>query len=169
MSIYISMHLLSIIEKWHRQHVLNKGEPMIGWIVQANPALDEPLPSGGAPAQVLISFPRHFNGAAFEELEEIANRLGRLKFRTSGLTKVERKAARLVNDEGYQPGIRLQLPLEFTNGLVVYSVHVWIERSLLPERCLTRPYIQCRGRVGSWGWVYMVPYSDDPNGRLWPE
>jgi hypothetical protein len=151
---------LERVEKSRRQHVFANGTAVIGWLVQANNALFQPGTSGD-PAQVLISFPGD-RAASIEELADLAERVARLKSARPA-DAVEKQVTRLVRDETYRPTERYLLPREFTGGLEVYSVHIYVERNLLPEGRITTPYFHCVAIPGDEGVVYMLPYPEEEN------
>ena len=65
----------------------------------------------------------------------------------------ETSLAKLVRDESYRPYTRFRLPNEFTGGREVYSVHIWVERSLLPDKVLKHPFVRC------------LLFTDQPDSR----
>jgi hypothetical protein len=156
--------VLRIAAKAERR-IIENGTKLRGWIVQANAVLFEPI-GDDAPAQIIISF-----DTPSEELDErmqaIAEDMGQLKdAEPNDLSR--RRVAALVSDERYRPGKRVLLPLEFTEGLKVYSAHVWIKRSFLPRRHITRSYVMCKAIPGADGDVIMIRYDDDPKASPSP-
>lgn len=148
-----------------RRRILARSAPLRGWIVQANMALWEEGPHD-APAQLLVSFPGD-REAPDGPLRALADRLAELKTRPPA-DDVERSVAGLVTDETYRPGDRVLLPLAFTGGLEVHSVHVWILRRLLPRGKLTIPFVRCMAIPGSSGEVLMVSYHPAELPRAGP-
>ena len=120
-------------------------------MVQANNELFRPG-AEDAPAQLLLSF----DAPDGEGLDELAAEVGRLKSEAPA-TDAERAVAATVRDEAYRPGTWVRLPDEFTGGLVVYSVHVMVERRLLPGGLLTGRWLPCRAAPGATGRVYLEP------------
>jgi hypothetical protein len=131
--------------KYYQEH----GERVVGWIVQANTSL---YSSGGLdkPAQILVAF----DGGDEPDpaLADLATVVAELKG-TDPEDDVEAEVARLVNDESYRPFERFRLPLAFTGGREVYSMHIWVKRSLLPGGVLRHPFVRC------------LVLRDDPKSR----
>jgi len=146
------------------RYVMEHGQVVIAALVQANSKLF----SWGLknwPAQVLFSFenvPQHYLG-------QLAGYVASLKGR-SGLTEVEQKVARTVNNEQYVAGLRVKLPVEFTGGPAVYSAHVIIRRRYLPRGYIDGSFFRCMvipGRLSFWqeffgGKLIMVPFDYQP-------
>jgi hypothetical protein len=130
--------LLSQRREW-RYYKAN-ATPVVGWIVQANSKLYSPE-GWDSPAQVLIAFDSE-PGELDESVRELAARVASLKD-TDPDDPAEAAVAELVTDEGYKPFERFRLPNDFTGGREVYSFHVWVERSMLPDRHLQHPFIRC--------------------------
>jgi len=151
--------VLSIQAARHERYVTEKGQPVLGWIVQANAALYQPGESN-RPAQVLITFdPAVGDPAAV--LAGIAARVAALKGEAPR-DPVEAEVARLVNDESYRPYERVLLPAAFTGGPEVYSAHVWVNRELLPAGVLDLPYVRCRAvKDDEQSRVVMVGYEPE--------
>jgi hypothetical protein len=120
---------------------MEKGQPVLGWIVQANNALYEPGETD-RPAQILITFDPSVSDPA-AVLSEITARVAALKDEDPR-DPVKAEVARLINDESYRPYERAQLPAAFTGGPEVFSTHVWVKRSLLPMGVLDLPFVRCR-------------------------
>jgi hypothetical protein len=143
-------------EARHKKYVMDNGEPIIGWIVQANSNLYE-KGNWDYPAQILITFDDSIED---EFMEELIARVGALKDKSPG-DPDKRKVADLVTDETYRPRTRVKLPRTFTDGAIVYSTGVMIERDLLPNRILDKPYIHCQAiRDDPTSDVYMLPYPE---------
>ena len=153
----------STVANWRmRGRYERHADRMVGWIVQANSALYQPG-NMNLPAQVIVAF-----GGQGDEpdpaVAEIAKRAGSLKTRQPE-TPEEATVAEIVRDETYRPFVRYQLPKEFTGGREVYSLHVLIERSLLHNGALERPYVRCllyRGHATTR--VLMAAYRPSDNG-----
>ena len=122
--------------KYYEEHA----EPMVGWIVQANTAL---FSSGGLdkPAQILVALDGQTD-TPDPAIGELAQRMAALKSERAK-TPTDAEVARLVKDEEYRPFERFLLPREFTGGREVYSMHVWVKRSLLPGGVLRHPFVRC--------------------------
>jgi hypothetical protein len=131
---------LNIDEKRTRRRYEAEGVPVIGWIVQANDDLYAPG-NFDKPAQILVCFDAEANPPD-SFMAKLAERVVELKGEDPD-RKAEAKVARLVNDETYQPFKRFLLPKEFTGGREVYSMHVWVQRALLPERVLQYVFVRC--------------------------
>src|SRR5262249_37312956 len=130
----------SVRESQERRYYEEHAEPMVGWIVQANPALYD----RGAidrPAQILVAF----DGDPAKPDAEIAE----MAMRAAGLKQLvpedpaEAEVSLLVADETYRPFERFKLPKRFTGGRKVYSMHVWVVRALLPDGVLRHPFVRC--------------------------
>lgn len=141
-----------------KRQVLENGQAVLGWIVQANTELfrPDPLPH---PAQVLVTFDTSIPDVA-ACLADLARRISSLKGKSPS-DPVERRVAKLVTDEDYVQGSRVKLPPEFTGGLTVYSCHVMIWRHHLVGEVLSKPFIRCKTMPGDEGEVFMVPYEAD--------
>jgi len=161
----VGLVALVVTRAIERRRVLERGEVLHGWIVQANTRLFEEG-SFSAPAQVLISFAGK-RAASDERLAETARRLASLKGKVL-YDAPELKVAELVNDETYRPGVRALLPPWLTNGAEVMSVHVWIDRSLLPGGRLTLPFVRCKALPGPKGRVLMIPNGPTQSGPPGP-
>lgn len=129
-----------VVNRRERRLYEADAEEFVGWIVQANTAL---YSAGGIdrPAQVLVAFDG-VPAVPDPSVGELAARMAALKGREPS-DGTEAFVADLVNDESYKPFERFRLPDEFTGGREVYSVHVWVERSLLPDSRLQHPFIRC--------------------------
>lgn len=134
-----------------RSQTLADGVRVVGWLVQANNLLFQPG-NASAPALLLISFESP-DGTG---LERLAAEVARLKSEQPK-TGIEKAVATLVRDETYRPEVRVKLPADFTGGIEVYAVNVWIERGFLPEGRLTQGRIVCRALPGHTGPVLMDP------------
>jgi hypothetical protein len=141
--------LLDFRRRRRRRRILEHGELVRGWIVQANTALFGP----GAvdhPAMVLVSF----EPGSDAQVAALARRMGTLSSQPAA-DEVESRVARLVLDHRYRPAFRRRLPNAFTGGLEVYSAHVAVRRALLPDRRLTARFLHCRAEPGESGEVMM--------------
>lgn len=140
-----------------RAKALRDGERTIAILVQANTELFRPGPSS-YPAQFLILLdpavadPRPI-------LEPLAKRVSELKT-DDPRTPAEEEVAALVRDESYMPARRVRLPTAFSGRTDVYSVHIWVDRSLLPSRMLTERHVHAVYTPGEEGYVFMLPYPD---------
>lgn len=147
---------------WHykltraKNRVLREGRAVVAWIVQANNALFEPG-TKDYPAQVVYSFDANAaNTPGY--LKSIAEAVARLK-RDEPVSEIETAVAKLVRNEGYYADRREQLPLGFTNGVVVYSAAVMFERRFLPGGRLTLPYVYCQAHPDE-NVTCMLPYPN---------
>ena len=146
LSVYIR-----ITEARTRERYENGADSFVGWIVQANNVLYQPG-VGSSPAMVLIGFDGVIGELDFA-VGDLARRVAQLKHGEAD-SRVEEDVALLVRDESYRPFQWNPLPEEFTGGLEVYSVHVWIERKFLPEKVLKLPFVRC------------LAFPDQPNSRV---
>lgn len=147
-----------IMSQRDKAKAIRDGVHTIAWLVQANYKLFE-LDSGSYPAQFLImldpsvSDPRPI-------LEPLAARVAHLKT-ADPQNAAEEEAAATVRDEAYDAYRKAKLPISFTGGPEVFSVHIWVERSLLPEGRLTRRYVHAAYIPDAHGQVYMLPYPEN--------
>lgn len=148
-----------------RRRVLANGVVVRGWVVQANNALFEGRARRGAPALLLISLPGD-REASDERLAELVDRMYALKSAPPA-DALEASVAMLVTDETYRAGQRVLLPAEFTGGLDVECVHVWIEAALLPAGRLSLPFVRCAVIPGA-DPVFQVPYHPAELPRAGP-
>lgn len=134
------IYLASIIVlRRQRRHYEEHGKNLIGWILQANSSL---YSSGGIdkPAQILVAFDAVDPNDQL--MRELVSRITDLKeAKPTGAAEVE--VAQLLKDETYRPFERFRLPIEFTGGREVYSMHIWVERSKLPDGVLRHPFVRC--------------------------
>jgi hypothetical protein len=129
----------------HERYVMEKGRPVLGWIVQAPAALFEPGQTS-RPAQILFTFdPAVTDPAAL--LPELAARLRALR-RQPPPEGPSAEVARLVNDQGYRPYERFRLPAAITGGPEVFFAHVYVKRELLPAGVVEVPFVRCRAVPG---------------------
>jgi hypothetical protein len=146
--------------KYYREHA----ESMVGWLVQANTALFE-KGSIGSPAQVLVCFDDPADEPD-ENIGALAQRVFRLKGKRLS-DPTEAKVSKLVTDESYRPYVWNRLPKSFTDGRTVYSMHLWIDRAMLPDRILQHPFVRCRILRNEPGTrVMMEPYRDEDDDWL---
>ena len=131
---------LSVKESRARQHVLENGEPTVGWVVQANTALFE-KGNMDYPALVLIS-PDPETADDEEFMTGLAERIMDLKGE-EGDDEDEEFVSGLVTDERYREGKRDKLPKSFTGGRKVYLAHIWVVRDHLPRGKIDRSYVHC--------------------------
>lgn len=125
----------------HERYVMEKGRPMLGWIVQAPAALFQPGDTS-RPAQIVFTFdPAVTDPPA--RLAELAVRLRELRDRPpkDGPTA---DIARLLNDATYRPYERFRLPDALTGGPEVFFAHVYVKRELLPAGAIEVPFVRCR-------------------------
>jgi hypothetical protein len=101
------------------------GEPILGWIVQANNILFEEGTRDSA-AQILITFDPQLQRDR-ERMRALAEELGRLK-EEDPEDELEEELAPLVTDETARFSKRYKLPERFTGGPTVYSTAVMIKR-----------------------------------------
>jgi hypothetical protein len=145
----------SIGARRHERYVREKGEPVVAWVVQANNVLYQPG-DGSRAAQALITFETIPDVESY--MAELIGRIGKLKD-TTPADPTEAEVARLVTDETYKPFGRHELPRTFTGGREVFSVHVWVERELLPAGYLDRPFVRAIAvRDDDDSRVLMAPY-----------
>ena len=123
-----------------RRHYERNADPMVGWIVQANPVLYDDDGWDNV-AQILVAFDAP-SKTPDPEIGELAARVAELKTSEPD-GEEEAEVAELVRDETYRPFEWFKLPEEFTGGREVYSIHVWVERELLPGRRLRHPFVRC--------------------------
>lgn len=132
---------MSLAAGRHERHVMEKGRPVVGWVVQAPAAIFQPGETDRA-AQILLTFdPAVPDPPAL--LTELAARLRELRDRPpkDGATA---EIARLVNDATYRPYERFRLPDALTGGAAVFFAHVYVKRELLPAGVLDLPFVRCR-------------------------
>jgi hypothetical protein len=126
-----------VIKNLEKRHEA-EGELMVGWIVQANNILYQPG-SMASWAQILVAFDEpefpdpHASVLAlsFAELKD-----------GQATTADEKKIAKLVRDERAMPNERFRLPKTYTRGREIYSMHVMVERYLLPKGYLHLPFVR---------------------------
>jgi hypothetical protein len=117
-----------------------EGKRVLGWIVQANSDLYS-TGSIDRPAQILVCFDARDNPPD-PFMEDLARRAGVLK-RKESQSAEEDEVAALVKDESYRPFQRFLLPRKFTQGKLVYSMHVWVKRKHLPAGKLKYAFVRC--------------------------
>ena len=140
-----------------------EGDPVVGFIVQANNVLWV-RGTGDNAAQILITFDPELADDP-ERMMRLARKLGRLKSEPPD-DDMEEEIARLVIDETARFSTRYRLPRKFTGGPTVYSIAVMVRRKYLPAGRLTLPYIYCVGLPGAdGGEVFMTEYPNDYDGR----
>jgi hypothetical protein len=148
--------LLDASRRRRRRRILEHGELVRGWIVQANTALFRPG-AGDHPALVLVSF----EPGSDARVAGLARRMGALSSEPPA-DEIEARVARLVRDQKYRPAFRRRLAKAFTGGLDVYAAHVAVRRGLLPGRRLTAAFLHCRAEPGETGEVMMCgPPEED--------
>lgn len=131
----------AIIDSTLQEKRLHKeGKRVLGWIVQANPDLYATGSIDNA-AQILVSFDADTDPPD-DFMEELAGQVAALKGETPK-SSIAAEVALLVNDETYRPFQRHELPMEFTSGRSVYSMHVWVKRQYLPAGKLKNAYVRC--------------------------
>jgi hypothetical protein len=125
----------------HERYVMEKGRPVLGWIVQAPAALFVPGQTS-RPAQIVFTFdPAVSDPAAL--LPELAARLRALRDQPpQGGPTAEVRG--LVSDHGYRPYERFRLPTALTGGPEVFFAHVYVKRELLPAGVVEVPFVRCR-------------------------
>ncbi|MBX9583825.1 MAG: hypothetical protein K2X87_26285 [Gemmataceae bacterium] len=129
--------VMNVLAGRNKQRTLDEGEPVTGWLVQANTALFEDG-AGDYPAVCLISpDPDTAEDEGF--MTDLADRIMELKGVDPGDTddEAEAKVAGLMASEAYQFGRRDRLPKAFTGGRSVYLAHLSVYRDHLPGRKLT--------------------------------
>ncbi|HEX3150977.1 MAG TPA: hypothetical protein VHR66_23055 [Gemmataceae bacterium] len=159
--LFLAIHMIR--SSRHEADVRENGEPVVGFIVQANNVLWQ-KGYGDNAAQILITFDRELADDP-EQMLKLARRLGKLKSKPPR-DDMEEEIAQLVIDETARFSTRYRLPKKFTGGPTVYSIAVMIYRRFLPDRRITLPYVYCVGLPGDdGGAVYMTEYPDDYDGR----
>ncbi|MBY0456539.1 MAG: hypothetical protein K2V38_04325 [Gemmataceae bacterium] len=139
--LFVLLYVYVLFANWREwRYYKANATPLVGWIVQANTALYS-RGTGDRPVQVLIAFDTK-PGKRDKAIAQLATRVAALKG-TKPEDPIESVVAELVNDESYKPFQRFLIPAEFSGGREVYSFHVWVERSMLPEQTLQHPYIRC--------------------------
>jgi hypothetical protein len=135
----VGLILLGRIDTRNRQRTLEKGEPTVGWIIQANNNLFE---EGHMdyPALVLIS-PDEETANDEEFMTDLAGRIMELKGERGG-DEDEEFVSGLVTDERYREGKRDRLPKSFAGRRKVYAAHAMIYREDLPGGKLDRPSVR---------------------------
>ncbi len=123
-----------------RKYTLENGEPVIGWLVQANNNLFE-KGIQDYPAVVLIS-PDPKSADDEEYMTELASDIMSLKGEDCD-DDDEEFVSSLVTDEAYVEGKRTKLPKSFTDRPNIYLCHVYIYRDDLPKKRLTQNYVCC--------------------------
>ena len=125
----------------HERYVMEKGRPVLGWVVQAPAGLFQPGETS-RPGQILFTFdPAVTDPAAL--LTEVASRMRDLRDQSPPDAPAA-EVARLVHDTTYRPYERFRLPDAFTGGPEVYFGHVYVKRELLPGGVLDVPFVRCR-------------------------
>lgn len=143
----------------HEREVMEHGEAIRGWIVQANNVLWEEGREDNA-AQILITFDRDLQHDS-ERMLELALKLGRLK-EGQPADRMEAEIAQLVIDETARFSTRGKLPMRFTGGPTVYSTAVMVRRKYLPDGKISLPYVHCLALPGDdGGEVIMTEYPDE--------
>jgi hypothetical protein len=141
----IALFLLVIWADLHERKMAKRyaedAELVVGWIVQANKVLYYPESNLERPAQILVSASAR-SDPPDPFMADLAKRVAALKGEEPE-TELEAEVAKLVNDESYREFERFLLPLEFTSGREVYSMHIWVKRSLLPGGALRNPFVRC--------------------------
>lgn len=123
-----------------RKYTIANGDPVIGWLVQANNNLFE-AGNQDYPALVLIS-PDPKSADDEEYMTELAEDIMAIK----GVDcddEDEEFVSSLVTDERYIEGKRTKLPKSFTDRPNIYLCHVYIFRDDLPKKRLTQNYVCC--------------------------
>ncbi len=123
-----------------RKYTLENGEPVIGWLVQANNNLFE-KGIQDYPAVVLIS-PDPKSADDEEYMTELASDIMSLKGEDCD-DDDEEFVSSLVTDEAYVEGKRTKLPKSFADRPNIYLCHVYIYRDDLPKKRLTQNYVCC--------------------------
>jgi hypothetical protein len=162
-AVVLAVALLLIYFWWEEEHVRKKGRVLFAALVQANNMLFEPG-DDDLPAQFLITFDPKLQQRP-RELLTMAERVFDLK-NTEPKGPDLQLVARTVTDEKYRPDSRDKLPVSFTGGPVVYSVHIMVHRALLKNGILQKKYIVCKALPGDSGPTLMVPYSELPQGKV---
>lgn len=122
-------------------------------VVQANPLLYQPSRSaGGAPALVVFSF----DPISRERLEALVEKAHQCH-REGGTTPAEKKLGRLLRDETYRQYRRVLIPVELTDGAVVYLADLWIPRKSLAQGYLDANSLTCIATPGARGWLLLIP------------
>lgn len=153
---------------WVRRHVTRyaeeRGDPTIGWIIQANPNLYK-YDTADYPAFVLVSpDPDTADDSAF--MADLADRLGALRGKRRLTDRDEQFVVDVLEDEEYTAGRRDRVPKSLTGGRRVTIAHIWVFYRHLPDKQLTLPYVMC---YVVWddpaAWIISRPYPTQRAAR----
>jgi hypothetical protein len=135
--------ILMAIDKKKKQATLEKGEPVLGWLIMANMKLYEEGSSENA-AVVLIS-PDPETANDDEYMLDLVEKIAEIRETDPvDLDEDEEMVHNLLADETYVQGARTRLPKSITDGRKVFLANVMIFREDLPSKKITKPYIYCQ-------------------------
>lgn len=133
--------------------VVERGEPVVAYVVQANEHLFVPG-TQNLPSLVIFSFDPRGEDAAF--MSAVAETLHKLKG-TKPAEPELRPIAERITSEKAEIYHREQVPPSITEGVPVYMGDLYIWRLRLREKYLDRGTLFCLAEAGDQGGIELVP------------
>lgn len=157
-------------ERATEKRIRETGKPVLGVLVMANAQFLQEKSIASAPALVIISHepPSPTLAAA---MRDVASDLFELYTadddQVAGLSAPERQTAELIKNDSYREGRRNRIPLELTQGRVLYMTDIWLQRDRLPDHIGESRVLACLATGQDEGEIMAISFQEDAARRIY--